>query len=48
VPLARLRGSIDMPHDQLEDLLRHLEETGAVRRSRKGWALAGPREDAPS
>lgn len=48
VPLQRLRESVDMPHDQLEDLLRHLEETGAVRRSRKGWALAGPREDAPS
>jgi membrane protein len=48
VSLERLRESVDMPHDQLEDLLRHLEETGAVRRSRKGWALAGPGERAPS
>lgn len=48
VPLARLRESVDMPDDRLEDLMHHLAETGAVRRSREGWELAEPGKGKPS
>lgn len=41
VPIAVLRESVDLPYDQLEDLLNALARTGAVRRRRRGWVLCG-------
>ena len=42
VTLATLRASVTMTHDQLEDLLHRLSESGVVRRERRGWVLAKP------
>ncbi|MBL0141751.1 MAG: YihY family inner membrane protein [Betaproteobacteria bacterium] len=47
VAFGRLRESIDLSDERLEDLLHHLVETGAVRRSRRGWALAEAGKGAP-
>ncbi|MBK6982507.1 MAG: YihY family inner membrane protein [Betaproteobacteria bacterium] len=50
VEFATLRQTVDLPDERLEDILRDLVQTGAVRRSRKGWALAsreGNREAPP-
>jgi membrane protein len=42
VPFASLRESVDMPGEELENLLHRLAKSGAVRLSRRGWALAQP------
>ena len=47
VPFEALRASVDLPHDRLEDLLHQLAESGAVRRTRKGWELVRPEAQAP-
>ncbi|HRE14058.1 MAG TPA: YihY family inner membrane protein [Usitatibacteraceae bacterium] len=40
--IARLRGSVPMPGDRLEDLLEALALGGIVERRRAGWRLAKP------
>jgi len=47
VPSAKLHEAVDLPDDRLEDLLGDLAQAGAVRRSRKGWALVTSGKDAP-
>ncbi len=47
VPFARLRECADMPADRLEDLLQSLVDSGAARRTRKGWAITPPDGNAP-
>lgn len=47
LPFARLREAAAIPGDRLEDLLHRLVEAGALRRTRKGWALAAPPDGPP-
>lgn len=45
VTLAAIRRAIDLPEERLEEILRRLEQSGAVRRGREGWlpgAEGGP------
>ncbi len=42
VPFETLCNAGDLPDDRIEKLLLGLEEAGAVRRSGKGWVIAGP------
>ncbi|MGE0355972.1 MAG: YihY family inner membrane protein [Burkholderiales bacterium] len=47
LPLARIRESVDLPEERLEALLAELCESGTVRRTPEGWALA-PRGEDPA
>jgi membrane protein len=48
VTVAELLPAAGLPEDRLEEVLRQLEEAGAVRRARGGWALAPPGAPPPA